>query len=395
VQILVTDGTYKHTLGIVRDLGLHGFRPWVSATRPRALAGLSRFSSGTIVLPAYDAADFEPELFRALSTHRIELLMPVGAKAFERLVPLKTRIGERCRMITVEQEQLALCLSKSATYEFARRLGVPVPKTWRPRTREEVAELARDHSVAYPRVIKAAKEMGKSVVVYADDARDLVSKFFAVCEQNAWNDPGDWPLVQEYVQGSGCGFFAVYDRGQCGPTFQHRRVREMPPTGGYSVAAESYWNDKLLQYGKTLLDALQWHGVAMVEFKLRPDGEFVLMEINPKFWGSVDLALAAGVDFPLELVRIATGKPIFFSAGGGRRVRFHWPLGGELEHVLQKPGSLPSVLADCLDAATQSNLWLRRDPRPTLAMLRAVPARLAASAWATASARRRGGRGAG
>lgn len=383
MQILVTDGSYKHTLGIVRNLGVHGYKPWVSAGRRGCLASFSRYCAGTIVLPEYDAPDFDRALLQALDHYRIDLLMPVGAKAFEHLVPLKPRIVPSCQMISVEPEQLTLCLSKPATYELAQSLGVPVPKTWRPRSRAELRELARDASVPYPRVIKGAKEMGSSLVVYVNDAAELEMKFFETCERHGFVEVADWPIVQEYVAGVGCGFFAVYDRGQCGPTFQHRRVREMPPTGGYSVAAESFWHEQLLTYGKRLLDHLKWHGVAMVEFKLKANGELVLMEINPKFWGSLDLALEAGVDFPLELVRIAQGKKVHFSAGTASGVLYHWPLYGELEYVVARPSSVGRVLAQCLDRRTRSNLWLKRDPLPVAAMAGGLPRRLLAAARAS------------
>ena len=89
----------------------------------------------------------------------------------------------------------------------------------------------------------------------------------------------------------------------------HRRVRENPPTGGASVCAVSIYDGKLLDYGRRLLDALNWHGVAMVEFKRdRLSGELYLMEINPKLWGSHDLAIASGMDFSSALVDMSMGS---------------------------------------------------------------------------------------
>jgi len=72
----------------------------------------------------------------------------------------------------------------------------------------------------------------------------------------------------------------------------HHRLREDPPTGGQSTAARAYFSEQLKEYGLRLLQALRWHGAAMVEFKLDSrSGQFVLMEINGKFWGSLELAL--------------------------------------------------------------------------------------------------------
>ena len=74
-------------------------------------------------------------------------------------------------------------------------------------------------------------------------------------------------MIQEYIQGSGYGFFAIYENGNLKEFFMHKRIRENPITGGSSVCAKSIYEPKLFRYGKDLLDKLNWHGVAMVEFK--------------------------------------------------------------------------------------------------------------------------------
>jgi hypothetical protein len=178
-------------------------------------------------------------------------------------------------------------------------------------------------------------------------------------------ESGAAPLVQEYVLGEGWAFFALYWHGRCERRFMHRRVREWPPSGGTSACAESVLEaPALTRAGETLLDALAWHGVAMVEGKRTPGGEFVLMEINAKFWGSHDLALAAGVRFPADLVALLEGR-VLPPQPPVRRVRFSWPLGGDLWHGLARPASLPVVLWDALWPGTAHNTRLS-DPAPHL-----------------------------
>jgi predicted ATP-grasp superfamily ATP-dependent carboligase len=57
-----------------------------------------------------------------------------------------------------------------------------------------------------------------------------------------------------------------------------------------------------------LLDELDWHGLAMVEF-LRDEetGDFKLMEINPRFWSSLPFTVQAGVDFPYYYWQLCNG----------------------------------------------------------------------------------------
>jgi predicted ATP-grasp superfamily ATP-dependent carboligase len=117
--------------------------------------------------------------------------------------------------------------------------------------------------------------------------------------------------IQNFVEGKGQGIFALYDQGKPICFFAHRRLREKPPEGGVSVLCESApVPENLKAYARTLLDAAAWHGVAMVEFRVTPEGTPYLMEINPRFWGSLQLAIDSGVDFPYWLYQITTDKQI-------------------------------------------------------------------------------------
>jgi predicted ATP-grasp superfamily ATP-dependent carboligase len=140
-------------------------------------------------------------------------------------------------------------------------------------------------------------------VSYASSAEDLHRK---VC---GWPE-GAYPLIlQEKITGPGIGVFLCVHRGATVALFSHRRLREKPPTGGVSVLSESIeTRSDLRQYSERLLRELGWSGVAMVEFKLDArDGVPKLMEINGRFWGSLQLAVDAGVDFPAILVATVTG----------------------------------------------------------------------------------------
>ncbi|MCZ7584034.1 MAG: ATP-grasp domain-containing protein [Deltaproteobacteria bacterium] len=123
-------------------------------------------------------------------------------------------------------------------------------------------------------------------------------------------------------------------RGTAGfwPSFFHRRLRELPPSGGISVLSEAIPPDpEAARAGRALLEALHWTGPAMVEFKRDADGRPCLMEINGRFWGSLQLAIDAGVDFPALLVRAAQGDAIVPpDYKSGTRLRY---LFGDLESL--------------------------------------------------------------
>jgi predicted ATP-grasp superfamily ATP-dependent carboligase len=245
---------------------------------------------------------------------------------------------------------------KERTAALARSLGIATPREREVAHPDEAAAAWRELGPTL--VLKSSREEGRKAVRYVRAAEEAA---------RAWREvraiSGARVLAQEYVAGAGFGFSALYWQGRCVREFMHRRVREWPPSGGTSAAAESVPDcPPLARAGRTLLDALGWHGVAMVEFKGEPAGRLALMEINAKFWGSHDLALAAGVDFPGDLVALLEGgtpgpqPPV-------RRVRFSWPLGGDLWHGLFRPSALPRVLWDAISPAVAHN-WRWTDLAP-------------------------------
>ena len=158
----------------------------------------------------------------------------------------------------------------------------------------------------YPLVVKAHRSRVRSESAWQSTAvkyvRDRVELQRELNARTAYEFP---LLIQQKIQGPGIGVFMCYDRGRPIATFSHRRIREKPPTGGISVLSESIAVDpEARDYSERLLSALRWHGVAMVEFKAdNRDGRPKLMEINGRFWGSLQLAIDAGVDFPAILLR--------------------------------------------------------------------------------------------
>ena len=159
-------------------------------------------------------------------------------------------------------------------------------------------------------------------VSYARDPEELS---VILRKKGTWEFP---VLLQERIHGPGIGVFTCYQNGKMVALFGHRRLREKPPSGGVSVLRESVpVSPQTRAYTTKLLDHLKWHGVAMVEFKMDDrDGVPKLMEINGRFWGSLQLAIDAGVDFPEILLRIAKGETIepVFSFKEGVKSRWLW-----------------------------------------------------------------------
>src|SRR5262249_50846353 len=118
-------------------------------------------------------------------------------------------------------------------------------------------------------------------------------------------------LIQNYFEGRGVGQEFLTSEGEVVDVFQHERVHEPLSGGGSSYRMSVSPDERMLECSKRLLSALRWTGVAMVEYKQNVStGEFVLMEINGRFWGSLPLAVASGVDFPYRAYRVHSKQPV-------------------------------------------------------------------------------------
>jgi predicted ATP-grasp superfamily ATP-dependent carboligase len=167
-------------------------------------------------------------------------------------------------------------------------------------------------------------------------------------------------LIQQRIVGPGIGVFLLFDRGRLITEFAHRRLREKPPAGGASVLRESAAVDsRLREYAQRLLGPIGWHGVAMMEYKEDArTGQPFLMEVNGRFWGSLQLAIDAGVDFPYLVYQLALGRTPKSAPAYQIGVKSRWLL-GDVDHLLLRLCKSDREL--CLPPSAPSRLQAVKD----------------------------------
>ena len=355
VAVLVTDGLMKKSLSVVRSIAPVADDIGVTAPYRVSMAGLSRETDRQHVVDRTDPEAFVRSLDRIVTGGSYDYVLPVGGWTTAVLSRHRDRVDAPLEAVLPDREAMATAQDKWRTYQRAVDLGVPVPSTVAP---ESAEDLQAAEEFDFPVIVKAPDESAPRFVERVDSTAALRR-----VARRYHSDTGSWPLIQEEVTGEGCGLFALYLDGECQGHYAHRRIREYPPSGGASACAESIHDERLTDLGLGLLDDLAWHGPAMVEFKRDADGEPHLIEINPKFWGSLDLGRYSGLEFPRALLTFAASgrKPSFSFAG----TRCHWPLSGDLQHAVRRPESAPQVAVDCLSTRTRSNLSVT-DPLPHL-----------------------------
>lgn len=326
-SVLVLDGNQRSALATVRSLGSQGFDVYVADCTENSLAGTSRFCRESLTCPSplEDTQGFLDWLTATIERLGIDILLPVTEVSSQILLHHRERLPEGCHLPFAEVERVLKLSNKIHLMELAEDIGVPHP------TGEAFTDMASYSSAGEPDlpfIIKPARS-----VVHVDGAwhTTAVSRIDSQADlqrlQSSATPMGAF-LRQVFIPGHGAGVFAIYDRGQPLAFFAHRRLREKPPGGGVSVLSEAVKVDsELLSHTRRLLDAVDWHGVAMVEFRIDPEGRPWLMEVNTRFWGSLQLAIDAGVDFPKLLCDITLGKPTAPVTKYNTGQRLRWLLG--------------------------------------------------------------------
>ncbi|MFL5482793.1 MAG: ATP-grasp domain-containing protein [Gemmatimonadaceae bacterium] len=334
--IIVTDGEQRAALATVRSLGRTGYRcVVVSSSRP-SLAGTSRFVAKSYCVPdcLKQPVEFANSLVALAAAEKADLVLPVSEAAILALLPIRDRLRP-AEIPFPELSQFEAISDKRRLLSEASRLGISVPLQYVLEKPGDLESLNLD-GVGFPMVIKPARSVNghagartKFTVSYATNAADLLRKVSRA-------SPQSFPLLlQQRISGPGIGIFLLLWSGETRAQFGHKRLCEKPPSGGISVYRESVAVDsELAARSRALLESFRWQGVAMVEYKRdQRTGATYLMEINGRLWGSLQLAIDAGVDFPTLLVRSALNESVTpqLEYGLGVRSRWWW---GQVDHLI-------------------------------------------------------------
>ena len=302
-RILVLDGHSSAALAFTRSAGRAGH--WVAVGANQGLfaaAKLSRYCQLAFDYPVStdDSDAFVAAILEFVRRHSIELVVPIADWTLQPLSEQRERFEGLCRMALPPRDAVAVASDKYRTVDLARNLGIAVPNT---RLITTLAELASLGELSYPVVIKDRFSVrwrgGKASfgsVAYAFTPEQLERRV------NEHLQALGEVLLQEFVSGTGIGVSFFIADGNVYLPFAWQRIREVDPRGSASSARKSIaLEENLRESSAQLIRAIGFQGIAMVEYKIQPNGSAVLMEINGRPWGSIGLPIASGIDYPRYL----------------------------------------------------------------------------------------------
>jgi predicted ATP-grasp superfamily ATP-dependent carboligase len=330
---IVTDGMWRKSLSAIRALGKAGFRVHVLGDSWLTVGFWSHFTRQRVMAPdaKENAAGFGKSLLAHLQSVAASMppgvrpvLLPMEEDSLRYVIQERESLRIYADFLLPELETLEVCLNKGATMALAARLGIPHPRTEIAESATDLLKIAADFAGS-EFVVKPLRGIGSRGVRYNPAFDPSTAEAY-------WQSYGP-ALVQDRIppEGDAIGVSLLFDAdGVCLAHFCHKRLQQYPNSGGPSTDRICIDNPDLLEKSLTLMRALKWKGVAMVEWKIDPrDATARLLEINPRFWGSLELAVRSGVNFPVLYAKAAAGQPTTYSQPI-EGVRCRWLVPGDL-----------------------------------------------------------------
>ena len=393
-RVLITDGEQRAVVAAVRGLARAGYAVTVAASSRPAAAHWSRDCARRLCTPSVAAdrgAGLVEAVRRELEREQYAALVPGTDAALRAFSRHRDELEELTRLGLPAESATERAFDKLLLLEEAGRHGLAAPAS---RACADASELAAGaEQVGYPLMLKPARSVRtdgpwrqqQSVIVRSPDelapaAATLASPY----------------TLQRFHEGAPVVSVAgVIDEGTLLGTAVTRYDRTWPPSAGSASASTTIVPPEgLVERSRDLLGAIGWRGIFELEFLELADGRYATIDLNPRVYGSMSLAIAAGANLPAIWVRLLQGErcpPVVARAG----VHYRWEE-GEVRTLLRalaggRGGELLSVARP--HRHTVWALTRTADPGPMLARsiflgrLRGIPALQRFSRRAAASMR--------
>ncbi len=307
-KVLVLGRDNRSCLSVVRSLGRQNIEVHLGWSFSGDVVQHSKYIHKIYEIPAYQSDDdaWKKTLLSIFRSEKYDLVIPCSDPTTLPLQRHRSDFEPLVQIYLLNDDIFEIVVDKARLYKLAVTLGINIPRHETCSSIEHVDGLVP--RLGLPLILKPISSFKmenlrrKNHVRRADNEEEiklLIQDMLGTGEVQA----------QSYFTGKGVGVEILASEGEIVLAFQHERIHEPIGGGGSSYRKSVSLSPELLSATKKLIKALSYTGVAMVEFMVNvKTGAWILVEINGRFWGSLPLALASGVDFPYALYQLLVNK---------------------------------------------------------------------------------------
>jgi predicted ATP-grasp superfamily ATP-dependent carboligase len=364
-NVFVTDAQMRSSLAVIRSLGKKGLNVTAGDETVFTTGFFSKYCNHRVIYPSPKKAkkEFIDYLLVELKKKEYSVIFPVADACLLPLIEHEAEISKYSKLALPPRQTFMKAFDKGITLKIAIENGIPAPKTYFINDLNDFENIRNE--LEYPLIIKPRISSGSRGVELCKMPEELETKFVKIFTEHG-------PLlIQEYIPSSEeIGVYALFnfDSEPRAYTVQ-KRIRSYPVSGGPSTLRKTILNDEAVEIAFKLLKTIGWVGVAMVEFRIDSrDNIPKLMEVNPRFWGSLQLSILSGVDFPFLLYKMLTEGDVEPTMNYKENVECRWMLPGDILWFLSAPNKLKN-LPEFLKFNTNDDILSLEDPGPTLGFI--------------------------
>ena len=362
-RILILDGYSRNSLAILRSLGPKGYLCDI-VVQPHPVrfyssvekALRSRYARKVHFIEKRSEEYIKDQLLTILQNNAYACLMAGGTFYSNLISKFKQELSRHTRVLSESHEKMQLVHDKNTCLKMAAQLGVPVPKTYIARNEEVLQQIAEETDGNV--IVKLSDSFAsKGLIKFTDGPQHLVE---AYKREYGFNHKENLPLIQQLVEGELIDSTAFSLNGDPKAILTQKRELTAWLEGGGGIVNITNDIPAIKAHTATILNHLKWTGHIEMDWMYNEKtGECYLLEINPKFWGTTQLTISAGFDYPLWYVQHALGEPLKFPAEYRTGLRYRW-LDDEMITVFTQPRSFSSFIRELTASCVR---WLRPNTR--------------------------------
>lgn len=359
MKIAILDSESRKALALTRAFGKNNCDVINISLYRQNISKYSKFSFKGIYLKNYNL------LNEILKNENVDIIIPCEEKSTGFLIENKNLFKNFFTILPLKKS-FEITLDKGKTMIYANNLGLRIPKTFQFNRIEEMNLFFRNlKENEYPFIIKPKISSGSRGIKKVRNFKDYLNNIDKILKFYGM------PIIQEYIpkEGKAIGASYLFSNGKEMMHSIHERIREYPVNGGPSTYCRSVFNKEAYTIGKNILEKLKWNGFAMVEFKedIRTK-ELILLEINPRPWGTIALPLKSGNDYTKKIIEIYNGnlknhKNVY------KKSYLRWYFPSDIMSILQSKISIKNKIIKIFKIERSKNhfmIYEKGDVRPLL-----------------------------
>lgn len=361
-KVLITNGLLRKSLASARSLGEKGIFVYSADTTYFTPTAFSKYCKKSFIYknPNENPKEFYIWLLSTIKKYKITVLFPMDDDVMDVVIQNYNELKALCKVLLPPKESYDIARDKGKTSAYAKLNNIDVPKSYNYNENEAL----ESQNFELPIILKppcGSGSRGFCVVNSYDEFKKIYKSY-------------ESPVIQEYLgQGERVDVCLLFDcNSNIKASFVQKEIRHFPIPYGPSTVQQSIFLNELVENSIGLMESLNWVGIAELEYILdEKENKYKLLEINPRFWNSLYLSIASGVDFPYLLYKITIDEKFNEVKSYKKDVFCKNLLFGDILHYIKNPNKkqIKPTLFEYKKDSIVDDIISKKDIMPILGLI--------------------------